>query len=60
MSLRSLSVAIGVTLRTIVIAALALSLLFNGLLIFSSTVSSAVAAATAAIGLRSVAARQMP
>lgn len=56
--LRGLSVSMGIMRKATVLIALIVSLLFNGLLIFSSTVSGAVSAMAATMGLRTVAARQ--
>jgi len=56
--LRGLSVSMGIMRKATVLIALIVSLSFNGLLIFSSTVSGAVSAMAATMGLRTVAARQ--
>ncbi len=55
---RTLWLATGLARRLLVTAALALSLLFNGLLIFSDAVQTAVATVASTAGLRTVAARQ--
>ena len=56
--LRTLWLTAGLARRLLVTAVLVLSLLFNGLLIFSDAAQTAVAAAASAVGLRTVAARQ--
>ncbi len=56
--LRALWLTAGLARRLLVAAALVLSLLLNGFLIFSDAVQTAVGAAASAVGLRTVAARQ--
>ncbi len=50
--------ALGAARTMVMVTAITVSLLFNGLLVFSDTVSGAVGAVATAVGLSSVAARQ--
>lgn len=56
--LRAIWLTAGQTRRSLAAAVLVLSLLFNGLLIFSDVVQKGVAEAASVVGLRTVAARQ--